>query len=407
MIEPSLLPHSGVTREELHERAARLAAFLKREEIPLAIVGYNPDLFYFTGSIQSGYALITQEGEIVYLVKKDPERARLESPLERIVPYRRFREIGDSVKTLLGKMPRRVMLPLDVVPTDLFLRFKDLLDRAHIVDGAGFIRSCRMIKSPFEVRQIQEGIDIYHRVVQQMPRLIFPGMTEAEAEGILILAMRREGHQGKVRMRGWNQEGINGYLYAGPSAAVPTFLDAPLGGVGMTPAVAMGGGRRRIGRNEPIVFDASPGVGGYISDQTRTAVAGSLPRRLEKAYHCVVDMIHRFEAEARPGDAVADWFMKMEEMARKAGFLDHFMGYGEKRVGYVGHGIGIELNEWPVLGKGLSWRLAPGMVVAVEPKMVFPGVGAVGLENDYLVIETGVKRLSVTDDAMVYLPEIR
>ncbi len=405
MIDPSLLPRSSVTRRELQDRADRLASYLKGEGIPLAIVGYNPDLFYFTGSIQAGYVLITQEGETVYLVKKDPERARIESPLERVVPYRRFREIKEAVRSLLGRMPRRVTLPLDVVPTDLFLRFKDLLDRAHIVDGAGFIRSCRMIKSPFEVSQIQAGIEIYHRIIRQMPHLISPGMTEAEAEGILLLAMRREGHQGVVRMRGWNQEGINGYLYAGPDAAVPTFLDAPLGGVGMTPAVAMGGGQRRIGRNEPIVFDASPGVGGYVSDQTRTAVAGTLPDRLKEAYRCTLDMIRRFEAEARPGDGVGDWFLKMEDMARKAGFLEHFMGYGDRRVRYVGHGIGIELNEWPVLGKGLSWRLAPGMVVAVEPKMVFPDVGAVGLENDYLITEAGAERLSVTDDTIVYLPE--
>ena len=404
MIDAFSLPISEVTREELRERAGRLAQFLREEAIPLAIMGYNPDLFYFTGSTQAGYALVTQEGETVYLVKKDPERARIESPLETLIPYRRFREIREAVRDLMGTIPRRIAMPLDVVPTDLFLRFKDLLDRTHIVDGTEFIRSCRMIKSPFEVRQIQRGIEIYHRVVQQMPRLISEGMSEAEAEGILIFAMRREGHQGLVRMRGWNQEGINGYLYAGESAAVPTFLDAPLGGVGMTPAVALGGGRRRIGRNEPIVFDASPGVGGYVSDQTRTAVFGSLPSTLQAAYHMTVEMIQRFESEARPGDAVADWFSRMEGMARDAGFVDHFMGYGDKRVRYMGHGIGLELNEWPVLGKGLPWRLASGMVVAVEPKMVYPGLGAVGLENDYLITETGVKRLSVTDDDIVYLP---
>ena len=328
----------------------------------------------------------------------------MESPLEQVVEYRRFGEIKEAVRKLMGKMPDKVALSLDVVPTNLFLRFKELLDRAHIVDDSLFIRSCRMIKSSFEVEQIEKGIKIYDGTIRKMPKLVLEGMTEAEAEAALILEMRRQGHQGLVRMRGWNQEGISGYLYAGKGAAIPSFLDAPLGGVGMTPAVAIAGGAHRIARDEPIVFDASPGVGGYVSDQTRTAVMGKLSSELEKAYSVAEEMLQRFESEAKPGDLCGDWFRIMEGMAQRAGLAEHFMGYGENRARFVGHGIGLELNEWPVLGKGQSQPLEPGMVVAVEPKMVFPDVGAVGLENDYLVTETGIRRLSVTNDEVIYLP---
>ena len=403
MIDASLLPLSGITREELKERAKRLGETLREKGITLAIVGYNPDLFYFTGSIQQGFALITQEGEVVYLVRKDHERALIESPLETIMPFKRFKEIKGTIKQLMGRVPGTIALSFDVIPTALFFRFKDLLNHVDFVDGSSLIRSCRMAKSPFEIRNIQEGIGIYDKVIKQMPLLIREGMTEAEAEETLILAMRRYGNQVRVRMRGWNQEGISACICAGRGAAVPTFLDAPMGGVGMTPAVAMGGGIQKIGRDEPIVFDAGPGVNGYVSDQTRTAVLGRLPSRLEKAYRVTVDMVHRFEAEAKPGDACSDWFLKLESMSREVGLEDYFMGYKERRAKYVGHGIGLELNEWPVLGKGLPWRLEPGMVIALEPKMVFPEVGAVGLENDYLVTEMGVKRLSVTSDEIVNL----
>jgi Xaa-Pro aminopeptidase len=403
MIDSDLLPESGVTRDELSQRAKRFAEFLKQEQIPLSIVGFSPDLFYFTGSIQFGYVLITAEGETVYLVKKDPERARIESPLDTVIPFSRFQEIGEAVRKLIGRMPKTVGLSLDVVPTNLFLRFKDLLDRAHIVDDSKLIRSCRMIKSPFEIDRIRQGIEIYDKVILEMPDLIHVGMTEAEAEETLILALRRHGHQGMVRMRGWNQVGLDGYLYAGKCAAVPTFIDAPLGGVGMTPAVATRGGRYKIAKDEPLVFDASPGVGGYMSDQTRTVVFGALSPRPMEAYTVAVEIIHRFEAEAKPGDLCGDWFDKMTAIAQKAGFEDNFMGYREKRAKFVGHGIGLELNEWPVLGKNMPWRLEPGMVLAVEPKIVFPEIGVVGLENDYLVTKTGVSRLSVTDDAIIHL----
>ncbi len=403
MLDPVLIPKSGVTREELASRAACLGNHLKKANIPLAVVGYPPDLYYFTGSIQLGYALVTWEGETIYLVKKDPERARIESPLEKVIPYRRFSEIKDAVRGLFGKIPETFTLSLDVVPTNLFLRFKDVLDRARIEDDSAFIRSCRMIKSPYEVENIRQGIKIYDAVLRRVSDLLKEGMTEAEAEGALVFEMRRHGHQGLVRMRGWDQEGIDGYLYAGRSAAVPSFLDAPLGGAGMTPAVAIAGGNHRIGRNEPIVFDASPGVNGYVSDQTRTMVFGQLSEKLENAYRVAVEMVQRFEAEAKPGDLCGDWFDTMEKMAARAGLRDHFMGFEDKRARFVGHGIGLELNEWPVLGKGLTWRLDPGMVVAVEPKMVFPEAGVVGIENDYLITETGVARLSVTDDALIVL----
>ena len=401
MIDTGSLPVSGVTGEELADRARRLGLLLKQKEVPLAIVGYNPDLYYFTGSIQQGYALITQEGETSYLVRKDVDRARVESPLGRIEAFSRFREIKNAVKRLAGKVPAKLALTLDVIPAALYLRFRDLFQGCEIADGSALVRSCRMIKSPFEVDRIRKGIEIYDETVRQMPRLVRAGMTEAEAEAALIHVMRRLGHPGMVRMRGWNQEGINGYLYAGESAAVPSFLDAPLGGVGLTPAIPIGGGVRKIERDIPLIFDASPGDGGYVSDQTRTAVIGTLPPDLTEAYHLTVEMIQRFEAEATPGDAVGDWFVRLEKMADRAGLVEYFMGVREKRVRYIGHGIGLELNEWPVLGENLPWRLEPGMVLAIEPKMVFPGKGAVGLENDYLVTETGVTRLSVTGDGVV------
>ncbi len=405
MFDVLRFPANGVTEEELSERAKRFGALLKSSDIPLAIIGYNPDLFYFTGSIQQGVALITQEGETVYLVRKDPDRARVESPLKQVEPFKRFREIREGVKRLMGKIPPRIALPLDVLPASLYLKFKALFPGASIVDGAKPVRTCRMLKSPFEVSLIQKGIYIYDAVIREMPVLIQEGMSEAEAEAALIHAMRQRGHPGGVRMRGWNQEGINGYLYAGETAAIPSFLDAPLGGVGLTPAFPIGGGIRKIQRDEPLIFDASPGADGYISDQTRTAVIGKLPPRLEEAYRIAVQMIHRFEAEASPGEAVADWYRRLKDMAERAGLEGHFMGAGKKRVRYVGHGIGIELNEWPVLGEGLPWHLTPGMVLAVEPKFVFPGQGAVGLENDYLVTERGIRRLSITGDNIVTCPD--
>jgi len=403
MIDPELLPLSGFSRAVFSERAKKLGQVLAQNDIPLAIIGYNPDLYYFTGSIQQGFVLITAEGRQVYLVRKDFERARIESPLEDLKPLRNFKGLREGVAVLLGRVPSKIALSFDVVPVSLYSRLQAVFAGVSFVDGSGLIRSLRMIKDRGEIDNIRRGVEIYDKVINQLPGLIREGMTEAEAEATLILAMCSLGHQSRTRMRGWNQEAINGYVYAGRNAAVPSFLDAPLGGVGANPAVAMGGGAAVIRRGEPVIFDASPGVDGYVSDQTRTFVFGTLPEKLQEAYHVASDMIAAFEAGAVPGDACEDWFYKLERMAEKAGLTENFMGYGKRRVPYVGHGIGLELNDWPVLGKKSAWRLEPGMVLALEPKMVFPEFGAVGLENNYLITDTGAKRLSLTDDALIRL----
>ena len=403
MIDSGLLPLSGFSRAVFSERAKKFGWVLAQNDIPLAIVGYNPDLYYFTGSIQQGFALITSEGRQAYFVRKDFERAQIESPLEDIKPLKNFRGLQEGVVQLLGHYPARIALSFDVIPVALYKRLQAVFRDVLFIDGSGFIRSLRMIKDKAEIDNIRKGIEIYDKVINKLPDLIHEGMTEAEAEATLILAMRGLGHQSHIRMRGWNQEAINGYVYAGRNAAVPSFLDAPLGGVGANPAVAMGGGAAIIQRDDPVVFDASPGVNGYVSDQTRTFVFGKLSEKLRNAYHVTAEMISTFETEARPGDSCADWFDKLESMAEKARLVENFMGCGKKRVLYIGHGIGLELNDWPVLGKKTAWRLEPGMVLALEPKMVFPESGAVGLENDYLVTDTGVKRLSITDDTLIRL----
>jgi Xaa-Pro dipeptidase len=74
------------------------------------------------------------------------------------------------------------------------------------------------------------------------------------------------------------------------------------------------------------------------------------------------------------------------------------MGFGPDRMRFVGHAIGLELNEAPALARGVQTPLVDGAVIAVEPKLLYPGLGAVGIENSYVVRAGGPEQLTLAGD---------
>jgi Xaa-Pro aminopeptidase len=132
---------------------------------------------------------------------------------------------------------------------------------------------------------------------------------------------------------------------------------------------------------------------GYISDHARIFSIGPLPENLAQAHAAMIALQGRIMAMARPGTpsgAVYDFAL---EQAHAAGYGRHFMGAGEERIRFVGHGVGLELDEFPFLNTGQNLPLKEGMVIALEPKLIFPGKGAVGIENTHLVTSEGMERL--------------
>jgi Xaa-Pro aminopeptidase len=204
-------------------------------------------------------------------------------------------------------------------------------------------------------------------------------------------------------MRGWNQEMTHAHVLAGDSGSVITFLDSPHGGNGNTPAMAQGAGFRRIKINEPIGIDYGVAVNGYISDQFRTYVIGELSDTLKKAHDCSREIHLLLAQEAKPGVSCAQLYDRAKQKATEAGYGDFFMGYGEGQVQFIGHGIGLEIDEYPVISTRFDGILEEGMVFALEPMFVLPEQGVVGLEDDYLVTSEGLKRLTLTEQTLIQI----
>ena len=230
----------------------------------------------------------------------------------------------------------------------------------------------RAVKSAWEIERIRAAAAVADEVSRLIPGLLEEGLTEVEFAGRVEAEARRLGHEGFIRMRGFNQEMFYGQLLTGVSGCVPSYLDTPLAGTGLSPSVAQGASFRRIGRGEPVVFDFVPVRDGYMADFTRMYSLGPLDAELLRAYDAALRVQEAATGAARPGATCRAVWEAALAAADEAGLAGNFMGHGAGQVPYVGHGIGIELDELPVL-TGSSLELEPGMVFALEPKFVLPG----------------------------------
>jgi Xaa-Pro aminopeptidase len=204
-------------------------------------------------------------------------------------------------------------------------------------------------------------------------------------------------------MRLWGSELFYGHLLSGPSGGVPSYLASPTGGSGVSPAVAQSAGFRAIRRNEPVLVDYVFASRGYISDHARIFSIGRLPDELVQAHRAMLDLQERIKTMAKPGVASGAIYDYGLGFAQELGYGDHFMGAGTERIRFVGHGVGLELDEFPFLNAGQTLELQEGMVIALEPKLIFPGKGVVGVENTHLVTPDGLEQFGKYPDEITVL----
>jgi Xaa-Pro aminopeptidase len=152
---------------------------------------------------------------------------------------------------------------------------------------------------------------------------------------------------------------------------------------------------------DPVIADLVGGHDGWLADQTRTFGVGRVDADLRAAHDCAASILRAVEAEIRPGTPASSLYDLAEGIALDAGLDDHFMGAGAQRVRFLGHGVGMEIDELPVLAPGFDEPLEPGNVIAVEPKFVFPGRGAVGIENMYAVTADGFETITTANEELI------
>jgi len=398
--EKIALSYTITPESEISDRISRFQSLLREKEIKAAILLQLIDRFYFSGTIQDGVLIIPAEGDPRYLCRRSVERARKETPLQ-VVPFKSFKEIPLSLEDLGALHAVRLGLELDVIPAALFTRFGTLVPEADWQDLGPLVREVRAIKSTWEIERIRAaGIQV-GKVVDTAREALAEDMKEVEFASILEKRARELGHQGILRMRGFNQELFYGHIFSGEDAALISHLDAPLGGKGVNPSVAQGAGFRTIKRGEPVVVDFVGNVGGYLIDQTRIMTIGDLDDDLVESFDQAKTISDAVISACVPGALWSALWDISNQKAEELGVLDRFMGPSGEQVRFVGHGIGLEVDEYPFLAPRLERPLVPGMVFALEPKIFHPDRAITGIEDTYLVTDDGLERLTVTEREII------
>ena len=389
---------------ELKVRVERLQAKMLEKGLDGVIIMENTDLFYFAGSMQQGFFFIPLAGDPLFLVRRNYERARDESSWENIFPLESLKNIPTLIADHGFADLKKIGLELDVLPVNNYQHMAKILNGMDILDISRTLREIRMIKSPHEVEFFRQAgkkaLDVY----RQIPSLLQEGKSELLFSAELENLYRRAGHQGVLRMRAFNAELYFGHVYFGESGALHTFADSCTGGRGLTTACPQGAGRKTLNPHEPVGVDYAAIYEGYIVDHTRTFSLGTLPGDLQRAYEVAVEIQEAIIKQAFPGASCGDLYKLALDIAEKRGLAHNFMGCGPEQVKFVGHGIGLEIDELPVIGKGSQYSLLEGMVFALEPKFIFPGRGMVGLENAWYISDNGPEKLSPIPDKLVSVP---
>ena len=388
--------------EEIHRRITALQAAMARDGFDGALIIQRADLFYFSGTSQDAHLFIPAEGSPMLVVPKSHVSAAEESPLDSVISVTEFSDLKRVMEsahrplTLLG-------MELDVLPVNLYRKYESFFAGTTIKDCSPLIKEIRMVKSSYELNLIRQAARMNDAMFAQVPEILREGMTETEFAGQLEAFYRKNGHQGLIRVRNFNQEIFYGHIMSGSNLAVPSCSLGPTGGPGLNPSLPFGAGFRVIRRNEPVQVDYVAVVGGYIVDQARTFFLGEPPEKFLKIHAVALSIQQAIMSGGVPGASSEGLYEIAVCMAREAGMELGFMGHPEP-VPFVGHGVGLELDELPLIGRKSPHVLENGMVIALEPKFIIPNEGLAGIENCFVVTEGGMEKLTRFDDEIQVLP---
>ncbi|MBN2429419.1 MAG: aminopeptidase P family protein [Deltaproteobacteria bacterium] len=378
-----------VPLQEINSRMERFRAKMDREcpDWQMAAIFGKLNQYYFTGTMQDGMLLVPREDEAVFWVRQSIERALDESHFSVLKPMKSYRDATAG----MGKVPDTVYLETEVVPLGLYRRFQKYFPfkEARSVDFQ--LSMLRAVKSDFELDLMRESGEIHRRILEErVPSLLREGVSEAEFAAELYVVMMEEGHHGLARMAMFQTEIILGNICFGESSIYPTYFNGPGGNLGLCPAVPLFGSRERKLRKGDLVFiDIGCGVEGYHTDKTMTYVfGGSLSEEVVSQHQQCVDIQNRVAARLKPGEIPSKIFADTMN-SLKPDFLENFMGFGERRVKFLGHGIGLAIDEIPVIAEGFDLPMEEGMAFALEPKKGVKDIGMVGIENTFLVTSAG------------------
>jgi len=374
---------------ELNLRLAKIRKQLLSSKVDACLLSTSVNILYANGSIFSGYYYIPTEGEALLFVKRP---VGLKG--ENVHYIRKPEQIPEFLKKMGVKSPKKLMLEGDEMGHSEWTRLLACFPETEIVNGTADLRKVRSIKTEYEVSLIRASAEAHVKAYKRIPEIYRPGMTDSAFAIEIEYVMRHEGNQGLFRTFG-DMEAFMGSVLSGDNAEVASPYDFALGGAG-TVFNPIGAAGRLLKEGDSIMIDMCGNFSGYLDDLSRTFSIGKLTDKAYKAHQVSIDIQNYLQEAMKEGAICEDLYKISLKIAADAGLSDCYMGTTQQAK-FVGHGVGLVINELPVLAMRSREILQPNMTIAIEPKFVIKGVGAVGVEDTYLVGKNESERLTKLD----------
>lgn len=382
---------------ELELKWRRIQQAMRQEEADGCLLTMNMNLYYVSGQVFNGYFYLPAEGRPYWFVK------RLTIPeTNQVHVIRKPEQMPELFRDLNLAMPRKLLLEADELSYNEYIRLQHVFRAEATGNASALIRHIRMIKTPWEIEQMRISARKHEAVYREIPACYRPGMRDIELQIEIEKRMRVHGSLGYFRAFGSNMDIFVGSLLAGENAGEPSPFDFALGGTGMHASGPLGANGTLLEEGTTVMADMSGNYTAYQTDMTRVFSIGKLPDRAYRVHRVALEIQARMERAAKPGVPCAELYRDALAMAGQEGLEDCFMGT-HLQAKFVGHGVGLEINELPVLTTRSKDILQPGMTFAFEPKFVLAGIGAVGIENTFLVTDSGVEKMTLLDENIIEL----
>lgn len=382
--------------QDLDLRIKRLQAELQKQGADACILSTNVNIFYLSGCIYGGYLYVPAEGQVIHFVKR-PQDINLENKIDIRKPEQIKEELDKR-----GISPKVILLETDSLPYNECQRIIASLDTDKILNASVLLRNLRSIKTDFELTQVKECAQQHVAVYKLIPSIYKKGMTDVQLQIEIEKLMRQHGSLGIFRSYGENMDIYMGSLLVGENAETPSPFDFALGGGGINPVLPLGASGIDIKEGQTIMVDMAGNYSPWMTDMTRVFSVGKTSELAYKAHQVSIEIHEYARSNAKEGTSCAELYNKSIEIVEKNKLEAYFMGT-KQQAKFVGHGVGLEINEPPVLTPRSKELLQQNTVFALEPKFVIPNVGAVGIENTYLVTNSGIDNLTILEENIIEL----
>lgn len=383
-----------VPKSEIDHRKIKIQAQLQKAGVDGLFIVQHVDMLYFSGTTQNGFLYIPCEGEPLLFIKQRLSVAKKESAVKNIIKIQSIKEIPDLISGFYGRLPSTLGFEFDVIPVNTFNFYRSIFSDQNCVDGSPYILKVRRIKSNWEITQMESTGHLFKKIFEYAKTAIRPGLSEMEFAGMMEAFAGKYSPGAFVRIRDIHTEGYPWHILSGKSGGIVGLLDSPASGEGTSAAFPCGAGSKILAANEPIMIDFVFELDSYHMDVTRMFSIGAMPNLAMKACQGAMEIHNAVLEIVKPGVTMDELFRHSVSCAQNLGYAESYLGPPGYKVSFIGHGIGLELIEGPIIARNKKDKLKPGMTFALEPKMVFENEFAAGIESVFLVTDEGHRLIS-------------